>query len=77
MTVFVPASAALLLLILPLVMPTSLAAAHLRATFVLLGVVSYGFPFATVKTIVTRVALNTLKEFAALSPVAPSEDDSV
>src|ERR1700730_8374788 len=32
----------------------------------LLGAISYGFPFALLRRIVTRIALNTLKEFAAI-----------
>ena len=31
-----------------------------------LGVYSYGFPFVTVRRLVTRIALNTLKEFASI-----------
>lgn len=30
-----------------------------------LGIISYAFPFATVRRVITRVALNTLDEFAA------------
>jgi len=29
-----------------------------------LGILSYGFPFVTVRRIVTRIAINSLKEFA-------------
>jgi hypothetical protein len=41
-----------------------------------LGLSSYGFPFATVRTVVSRAALITLKEFAAIahSPIAPDSD---
>jgi hypothetical protein len=77
MAVFVPASAALLLLISPLFVWPSVIAPHPHAAFTLLGIASYGFPFATVKRFITRAALNTLKEFAALSPTPTSDDDNV
>jgi hypothetical protein len=32
----------------------------------LLGIVSYGFPFVTIRHLVTRIALNSLKEFASI-----------
>jgi hypothetical protein len=72
--VFVPASAVLATLVLqPLLAPmftTSLtvSAEKLVAFHSTLGVVSYGFPFATLRAVVTRAALNTLKEFAELAP---------
>lgn len=68
--IFAPASSALVLLLLPLI--------HSRfdslfnspstaiAAYALVGLVSYGFPFAAVRRIATTVALNTLKEFATL-----------
>jgi hypothetical protein len=67
---FVPASAALVLLLLPLVKarfeglftsPNGVA-----GFYALLGLVSYGFPFALIRRAVTRIALLTLKEFADL-----------
>jgi len=33
----------------------------------LLGLASYGFPFAAVRRLVTKAALNTLREFAAIA----------
>jgi hypothetical protein len=32
----------------------------------LMGVASYGFPFALIRRLVTRIALQTLKEFAGV-----------
>jgi hypothetical protein len=71
LVLFVPASAILVLLIFP-----PLAAAKFSSAFVSrdaivafytgLGIMSYGFPFAAFRRIVTRLALNTLKEFADL-----------
>ncbi len=36
------------------------------AFYGVLGIVSYGFPFATIRRIITSVALNTLKNFAQI-----------
>lgn len=68
---FVPASAILALLLFP-----PLAAARFPSLFATsggvaafyagLGIISYGFPFAALRKIVTTVALNTLREFASL-----------
>jgi len=66
--IFVPASTTLLLFLAPLLISYSQPPIRMRATYVLLGIASYGFPFATVRIIITRIALNTLREFAALSP---------
>jgi hypothetical protein len=73
---FVPASATLLLFIAPAALPSlsvSMPAARLNGFYSMMGLVSYGFPFATVRTLVTRVALNTLKEFANIN--RPPGDD--
>jgi hypothetical protein len=47
-----------------------------RADFALLGLISYGFPFATVRQIVTRMAIKTILEAAELlggqQPAAPA-----
>jgi hypothetical protein len=32
-----------------------------------LGILSYGFPFVTLRRLVTRIALNTLREFASVA----------
>ena len=68
---FVPASAVLVILLTPLLGSQMLfglfdGVSHRRATYALLGVMSYGFPFATVKQIASRMALSTLKEFASI-----------
>ena len=66
--IFVPASVVLALLIVRplLVAVTSQFAVFQNPTTVhaLLGVASYGFPFATVKKVITRMALRILTEFA-------------
>jgi len=72
--ILVPASALLTLLILPFllqILPRSdsieaILAKSLdirRSFYVAIGVISYNFPFAAARQIVTRIALNTLKEF--------------
>ncbi len=66
---FVPASALLLILISPLLLPIRWFEGNkIQALYSTLGVVSYGFPFATVKHMITRLALKTLLEFALLAP---------
>jgi hypothetical protein len=74
--VFVPASASLLLLLLPL-FPKLTIATDKVATHAIVGVVSYGFPFSAVRRLVTRMALSTLKEFASLHPegAEPKDDE--
>lgn len=75
--ILVPASTLLTLLILPFllqILPRSdsietILAKSLdirRSFYVALGMISYNFPFATVRQIVTRIALNTIKEFYEL-----------
>lgn len=70
--VFVPASATLaLLVVLPLLeskIPNT------RTAYAMVGLVSYGFPFAAMRAIVVRIAQNTLKEFAGIN-VEQSSDD--
>jgi hypothetical protein len=39
----------------------------------LVGVISYGFPFATLKEVVTRVALRTLKDFVDIASQSVAE----
>jgi hypothetical protein len=39
-----------------------------KAVYAAIGVVSYGFPYATIRRLITRVALNTLREFLELIP---------
>ena len=80
---FVPASAFLLSMLKPLALSTayldSIGSGQRTAIHTAVGLVSYGFPFATVKSVATRVALNTLKEFSTIAansnpatPVLPS-----
>ena len=63
---FVPASAALLLLLSPLIFRAASWLTPSVSSSALIRVVSYGFPFATLKRVVTTVAMNTLKEFASI-----------
>jgi len=75
--ILVPASALLFALITPTILLGTLAERlNPTTTYALLGVASYGFPFAAVRGLVRRVALNTLREFAALGPV-PHEQREV
>lgn len=75
---FVPASVTLVLFIAPLLSdyiikaeePTS---SQHRMFYALLGMISYGFPFATLRRVLTRIALKTLQEFATLGPHELSE----
>jgi hypothetical protein len=69
--VFVPVSAVLCLLVVrPLLALKATAWGLLPMNalsfYAALGIISYGFPFATLRRIATRVALNTLKDFASL-----------
>jgi len=68
--IFVPVSTALLLFLTPLLTPTKIQswlsiqydAPRARiALYVLLGLISYGFPFAVVRGVVTKVALRIIK----------------
>lgn len=69
MVIFVPASACLLTLIAPSILPNHwFEGSMVQAAYSILGVVSYGFPFATFKRVITRMALKTLLEFASLEP---------
>jgi len=73
--IFVPASAVLLLLIaVPIVHSMTMSPEKMRAVYALLGIASYGFPFGMVRVLITRAALNTLKEFAAITA---TEEESV
>jgi hypothetical protein len=66
--VFVPASVSLLLLIEPILIPQKLRADHPGVSlYAIIGIASYGFPFAAIRRAITRVALKTLQEFAAIS----------
>lgn len=71
---FVPASVVLVFIVVrPLILsaePFRHRAENLSVCFALhgsLGLVSYGFPFGMIKTIISRIALNTLKEFATIA----------
>jgi hypothetical protein len=61
--VFVPSSAFLLILLAPLLLPDRLTGVQSTSVYAAVGVASYGFPFATLRRIVTLIALNTLNEF--------------
>jgi hypothetical protein len=73
--ILVPASATLVLLISPLVLRVAVTTANLTAVYTLLGIGSYGFPFAAVRAFVRRVALITLKEFAGITTEHPNSDE--
>jgi len=64
----VPASATLLILLSPLLLPSPLSDLKPSALATAIGVISYGFPLAAVRQVIIRVALNTLKEFVSLTP---------
>ena len=74
---FVPASATIVLLIAPLLLPERLNVASIPQVglYGALGLVSYGFPFASVRRMITRIALRTLLEFAAITQESPREED--
>jgi hypothetical protein len=67
--VFVPASVALMLItVFPLISDRlPLIGEKEVAWYGVIGVIAYGFPFATIRRVVTKMALNTLKEFALLT----------
>ena len=80
--ILVPASTTLVLLITPAIlrMTTTRIGGALeesnevrRAFYVAVGVISYNFPFAAVREIATRIALNTLKEFYLQQKLGKSE----
>jgi hypothetical protein len=74
---FVPVSAGLLIILSPIILPmqlTSLQETRSAAVHAALGVLSYGFPFATIRQIMTRIALNTLKEFSSIATGHVSQD---
>jgi hypothetical protein len=66
---FVPVSAGLALLtVAPLLSNRVLSAGVPEyACYSFLGLASYGFPFATIRHLVTRIALKTLAEFADIA----------
>jgi hypothetical protein len=67
---FVPASSLLLLLLSPVVLPVTMSSStpSTTAAYALVGIASYGFPFAAIKRAITRIAANTLREFVTLVP---------
>ena len=67
--VFVPASAYLILLIEPLILPEHWTGEGVPkiAVYSTLGLVSYGFPFAAFRRVMTHLALKTLQEFASIT----------
>lgn len=75
--VFVPASAGLVVMIAPIMFASFLKeSGYLFSVYTFLGIVSYGFPFGLVKRVVTRIALKTLREFAAIVPDEPEPQDN-
>ncbi len=66
MILFVPISVALFFMIVyPLINKTlESLIADTNARYSMMGIIAYGFPFSTVKRIISKIALNALKEFA-------------
>ena len=67
---FVPASVFLMYLMSPVIisaLPNSVTG-HQVAVSTLLGMASYGFPWATVRKVISQISLNTLREFATVTP---------
>ncbi len=71
--VFLPASVLLVLVVVrPLILLMPLSSIFYpetasQALYGLLGILSYQFPFAVVRRIVTRIALQTLQSFASIA----------
>lgn len=63
---FVPASATLLLLAAPGLLARFITFAGPRAGYVLMGVASYGFPFALFRRTVIQISLIFLRSFAGV-----------
>src|SRR5262245_57798132 len=72
--ILVQASTTLILLVLPLILQATAKSAWIdealvksvdmrRGFYVSMGMISYNFPFAAVRQVATRIALNTIKEF--------------
>jgi hypothetical protein len=77
---FVPASSVLALIIIkPLLTKAGLLVwiGNQKSFDGILGIVSYGFPFAALRAVVTRVALGTLREFAAITKEARAKEESI
>ena len=66
MILFVPISVALFFMIVfPLINKTlESLITDTNTRYSMMGIIAYGFPFATVKRIISKIALNALKEFA-------------
>jgi len=79
MFVFVPVSVTLVLFASPLLMRSIPAKLKLETDGMsmnaLLGVLSYGFPFAFLRNLMTRIALKTLQEFASLANKKSGDED--
>jgi len=65
---FIPASSLLLLLPARVVLPATMSSRtpSTTAAYALIGIASYGFPFAAIQRAITRIALNTLRELVTL-----------
>ncbi len=74
---FVPASATIILVIVPLLLRHTLEVSTLPQVrlYGALGLVSYGFPFVGVRRMVTRMALRSLQEFAEITHESAGEED--
>lgn len=73
--VFVPVSAFMVLLLsLALIEYSGIPDSKILATYVILGIVSYGFPLASIRLLMVNVVLRTLHNFAAV--VISSESDT-
>jgi hypothetical protein len=75
---FVPVSATLILLITPLILTDSRLSRinSPLALYALLGILSYGFPFAAVRRLITQIAMKTLREFASIAIKETREQES-
>jgi len=74
--VFVPASATIVLLLAPVLVPkrAMLSSIPRVSVYAALGLSSYGFPFAGIRHLIRRMALVTLQEFATISQGIPKEE---
>lgn len=69
MILFVPISVALFFMTLyPLINKTlESLITDTNARYSMMGIIAYGFPFTTVKRIISKIALNSLKEFSSIN----------
>jgi hypothetical protein len=74
--VFVPASATLVCLLAPALARGDVIGNPVLSNpiYAVLGIASYGFPFATVRRIVQRCALKAIQEFAEITKEATEDN---